>query len=89
MLRRYEYFSKCANQTNDQALRFRHHLLHPCPQGYLGRMSPLIKTAIVLVVTAIALVRVILFAPVSPVLIAVTAVKDLARKVTGSSTESE
>jgi hypothetical protein len=47
-------------------------------------MSPFIKTAIVLVVTAIALVRVILFAPVSPALIAITAVKDLVFKSTGA-----
>jgi hypothetical protein len=60
-----------------------------CSQGYLERMFPLIKALIVVIVAAIALVRVILFAPVSPALIAITAVKDLVFKLTSAPTDSK
>jgi hypothetical protein len=50
-------------------------------------MFDIIKAIVAVIVAAIALVRVILFAPVSPALIAITAVKDLVCKLTGAPTE--
>jgi hypothetical protein len=52
-------------------------------------MLDIIKALVAIILAAIAIVGVILFAPVSPVLIAVTAVKDLVFKLTGAPSESK